>query len=143
MQDKQITFRNTISQIKPSSLGRGWTATLFREVPGYGFYFSTYYQYKSIFHQDMTKSKWLYFFHSWYGGGLAGLVPWIFIYPSDVIKTKMQSEDIGFREAARKIYEESKSIRPFYRGYTTGLFRGFTFHGFVFLGYEIARSLIY
>ncbi len=116
-----------------SALGRGWTATLFREVPGYGFYFGTYKFCKSFFGENYNLPL------AWFTGGLSGFVPWIFIYPADTIKTTMQDKNMGFIESAKHIRATGGG---FYKGYSVGLLRAFFLHSFVILGYEIASGFI-
>ena len=123
--------------------GRGWTATLFREVPGYGFYFATltYCQNRwpctcntnsAMFYKNLSKQ--------WLIGGLTGLVPWIFIYPSDVVKTTMQENNWGIVRSTKHIYRKG-GIPYFYKGYYIGLARAFFMHSFVILGYHLADQL--
>lgn len=126
----------------PVSLGRGWTATLIREVPGYGFYFSSYYYFKrhvlGLSMNEPIRNP----VHALLSGGVAGAIPWVFIYPSDVIKTTMQAKNIGIVAAVRDIYNRSANpVKTFYKGYTTGLLRAFMIHSFVFLGYECLSGL--
>ena len=120
--------------------GRGWTATLCREVPGYGFYFATltYCQKKwpcnpdttsTVFYQNLAKQ--------WFIGGVTGLVPWIFIYPSDIVKTTMQHRNWPLVKSSKHIYREG-GLRAFYKGYYVGLVRAFFLHSFVILGYHLA-----
>ena len=115
-----------------SALGRGWTATLYREVPGYGFYFATYKYCKNLFGSNYNLAT------AWLVGGVTGFVPWIFIYPSDVIKTKMQNENAKFLDSYKKIRATS-GFKGFYKGYIAGLSRAFFIHSFVILGYELAN----
>jgi hypothetical protein len=121
---KQIIKKNGIS-----NLYRGWSATFFREVPGYGIYFTTY---------ELCKNNTSNFkpYHSFIFGALSGLNAWLFIYPPDSIKTIMQNENINFIQAANKIYD-NYGIKGFYRGLSLGLFRAIPLHAGVFFGYEL------
>jgi hypothetical protein len=107
---------------------RGWSATLFREVPGYGIYFLTYEYLKN-------NTKEIKPYHSFIYGGLSGLAAWLIIYPSDPPKTLMQNENIGLKKALSKIYNKD-GIKGFYKGFGLGLFRSIPLHAGVFLGYE-------
>ena len=107
----------------------GLSATLLREVPGYAIYFTTY-----EFCKRHTTTK-VTPFHIALYGGLSGAMAWSTIYPSDTIKTAMQSRNYSFFEACRNIYRV-EGIRGFYRGYSFGLLRAVPLHMGVFLGYE-------
>ena len=122
--------------------GRGWTATLFREVPGYGFYFSTLTYCQKIWPCSAERTDMFYqnLAKQWFIGGLTGLVPWIFIYPSDIVKTTMQAENWPLRRSARYIYQNG-GLPAFYRGYYVGLARAFFMHSFVILGYHFANLM--
>lgn len=117
-----------------ASLYKGWSATLFREVPGYGIYFTTY---------EFCKNKYqsIQPYHTMLFGGLSGFNAWLFIYPSDPVKTLMQNENIGLKESVLKIYSKY-GIRGFYKGFGLGLFRSVPLHAGVFLGYETFMRLV-
>ena len=116
----------------PKYLYRGWTSTLIREVPGYGIYFSLY----EILKQNTTNFKWYY---SLLYGGISGASAWAFIYPSDVIKTRMQKQNNieTLHTCIIKLYKEGKGINIFYKGFTMALLRAFILHSGVFTGYEL------
>lgn len=119
------------------SLYRGWTATLFREVPGYGIYFTSYESYKRC-----TGRNSLCIYESFVLGSLCGISAWLFIYPSDPIKTRMQYYNIGFRQATKDIWMKS-GVRGFYSGFVWGLLRAGILHGGVFVGYEQSKNYLY
>ena len=131
---KNVSFWSMLKNENFLTFYRGWTATLFREVPGYGIYFSTYEYLKK-------QTKEIKPYHSFVYGGLSGLAAWLFIYPSDPPKTLMQNENIGLFQAIGKIYN-ANGIRGFYKGFGIGLFRSIPLHGGVFLGYETCLKLI-
>lgn len=116
------------------SIYRGWSATLFREVPGYGLYFWAYEQSKQRMGTPTP-------FKSFVTGSISGVTAWIIIYPSDPVKTIMQDQNVGARVAVKKIWNQY-GIRGFYRGYVWGLARAAILHGGVFLGYESALRVL-
>lgn len=89
-------------------LSRGLGLTVLREVPAFGAYFfayETFYKYGNVYAPDwpalvtMVKSRLLIkkaqpvgIFQ--FAGGMAGVNCWIFSYPTDVIKTRMQADGI-------------------------------------------------
>lgn len=128
----QIANQSTLASFKEmtlKSLYRGWTPTLFREVPGYGIYFSVYEQFKSP-HTNPIRSFGI--------GAACGASAWLMIYPSDPIKTLMQKDNVGIVHSIRKIYS-TYGIRGFYRGFTFGIIRAALLHGGVFFGYETSK----
>ena len=131
-QDKKIITRSILT---PSQLYKGWTATLVREVPGYGIYFMTYDTLKtSNILQDNYLRTPLF-------GAISGIMAWIFIYPSDPIKTKMQSNSEKFLEATNNIYK-TYGIKGFYRGFSLAIIRAGILHAGVFMGYECVMKLL-
>lgn len=112
----------------------GWTATLFREVPGYGIYFTSYEYLKNTFGMP-------YFYTPMIYGSVCGIMAWLFIYPADPIKTKMQNNSIGFKNALQIILK-ADGIMGLYRGMSLALFRAVPLHGGVFMGYELCNKYI-
>jgi hypothetical protein len=110
------------------SFGRGWSATWFREVPGYMIYFTAY-----DWLNPQIEFKPLV-------GAFTGSSAWLFIYPSDPIKTVMQSKNIGFSAACNQIYIKN-GFRGFYRGFMWGLARSSIFHAGVIGGYEHIKKI--
>ena len=137
---KRNTFNILLQVVKTDgflSLYRGWTAMLFREVPGYGIYFSTY----DLVKQHLSNHNNLKPWQAFLTGSLAGVSAWIFIMPSDPIKTIMQRDNVGGIHAINMIWKES-GIKGFYRGYKACLIRAGILHGGVFMGYETAKSFL-
>lgn len=67
--------------ITPKFLFQGWSATLYREMPGFAIYFSTY--------NALKKAKGgseISLIYSFTYGAIAGSTSWLFIYPQDRIK---------------------------------------------------------
>lgn len=120
-------FRNGIG-----GFYRGWKATLFREVPGYGLYFLCY---------ENVKKENDNLFRTFLNGSLSGMFAWAFIYPTDYVKTTVQNENTGYKNIIRKIWREN-GIKGFYRGANLALLRCIPLHGGVFVGYEIMKELI-
>lgn len=126
---------NSIKSVKLNTLYNGWTATLFREVPGFGIYFNMY--------NFLNKNEYLdnkYLFTSFINGSISGATAWLFIYPSDPIKTIMQNNNINLKKAVNHIYS-NYGVNGFYRGFGLGLFRAIPLHGGVFFGYEMFNRL--
>jgi solute carrier family 25 carnitine/acylcarnitine transporter 20/29 len=124
---------------------RGLAPLLCRDVPGYGFYFLSYYY-----------SKW-YYLKTFPGkvsetvelqaialaGSVAGLAGWAFTYPFDVLKTRIQSDFkrekyLSLADCLRKsLAESNNSLLTFYQGLTTTLVRSVPVNIALFCGYEL------
>ena len=101
---------------------------LFDETPGFGIYFTVYNHLNNNYNKDSSLLKNFIF------GSLSGLSAWIFIYPSDIVKTNMQ-------HIIRTIYNMG-GLLNFYKGFSLAIMRAMPLHGGVFLGYELSKKLI-
>ena len=137
MQNKEPLTRKLFM---PSSLYKGFNITLFRETPGFGIYFTTYNKLTQKFNQEK------YLFKSFIFGSFSGLTSWIFIYPSDLIKTKYQSikscSGMSICQVIKNIYRTNGFI-GFYRGFSYAIMRALPLHGGVFLGYEYSKKMFF
>ena len=129
----------TKSLFMPKSLYKGFSITLFRETPGFGIYFTTYNNLTKRFNQEKTLSK------SFLFGAMSGLSAWIFIYPSDLIKTRYQAikennPSNSITRVIKNIYKTDGAI-GFYRGFGLAIMRALPLHGGVFLGYEYSKKI--
>jgi solute carrier family 25 carnitine/acylcarnitine transporter 20/29 len=142
----KITSLNQLKQIiKPSNLYKGFTPTIFRETPGFGIYFSTY----NYLSQNYNSSK--NYYKTFLFGSLSGLSAWIFIYPSDLIKTKYQAENNNksLPYTITNIWNQNnstnkltKGMNNFYRGFSLAIMRAMPLHGGVFFGYEVSKKYL-
>ena len=122
------------------SLYRGFIPTLCRETPGFGIYFTTY-QYLSRYNKEQNSFKYFLF------GSLSGFMAWLFIYPSDFIKTRIQStKHISIGSVIKDIWNEQNPTQNkrigfcnFYKGFSLAMLRALPLHGGVFLGYELSK----
>ena len=128
--------------LKPTSLYKGFSITLFRETPGFGIYFTTYNYLSDRYNKEKNLIKTFYF------GSLSGLNSWIFIYPSDLIKTRYQSvckitnpSDATIFNVIKTIYKQNSFI-GFYKGFSLAIMRALPLHGGVFLGYEFSKKYL-
>ena len=130
----KILYQNNtkITKLSLRNLYRGWTATLFREVPGYSIYFMTY--------NKITNLYGLNPYSIFLGGGLSGLNAWVCIYPADYIKTRMQYYQTSFRQTTINIIK-NEGIKGMYKGCGLALLRAFILHCGVFTGYEFIKNI--
>lgn len=129
-------YKNSIDCIKKiykhengiRGLYRGLHATLWREIPSFGVYFSTYYYLcditGAIHNGDIKIGRLLLC------GGIAGITSWVSTYPFDVIKTKQQADGAGrylyngIIDCSVKSYKQ-EGLVAFFRGFNVTLLRAF------------------
>ena len=110
---------------------QGLGATLLRNTPNYGMYFGVYEYLKYRFTPKGGVPSDLAVWQLFVASGAAGLSFWAFTYPTDVIKSSMQSDAIrradrrfaNMADCARRLWTEEGGWRRFYRGYTPCLMR--------------------
>ncbi|CAG7720959.1 unnamed protein product, partial [Allacma fusca] len=100
---------------------KGWGITLGREIPGFGFYFSTY-EALTRGGREITTPEMLM------AGGMAGVASWIACFPMDVVKTRLQSDTqgkyMGTIDCIRKTMA-TEGYRAFFRGLNSTVIRAF------------------
>jgi hypothetical protein len=120
------------------NLFKGLSATFTREGPGFMFYFVTY----DLIKQKVYKGKYTTF-GSFCAGGISGAVAWCFIYPQDMVKTKIQSQ-IGIGKSAtqiiKDIYNEG-GLLGFYKKFHWALFRAVPLHAGTFATMEYLKKI--
>jgi solute carrier family 25 carnitine/acylcarnitine transporter 20/29 len=137
----KIHLQNKQSTIPWTRLYKGFIPTFFRETPGFGIYFTAY-SYLSRYNTEHHYGKHFVF------GALSGAVAWVFIYPSDLIKTRLQASQnstIPFIMKQIWTYDNTahrvtKGVANFYKGFHYAMMRALPLHGGVFLGYELSKS---
>ena len=147
-QNQELKLQNleTIKKVfTRKNLYKGFTPTIFRETPGFGIYFSTYNFLTDNYNKSSNMGK------TFACGALSGLCAWLFIYPSDLIKTNYQSNhhDLSLADTIKKIWRTNNSsnnkaqgIKNFYKGFNLAILRAMPLHGGVFLGYELSKKYL-
>lgn len=136
--------KEKLTNIKFNTLYRGFIPTVMRETPGFGIYFTTYNYLTTNYNKEMQMYKTFAF------GSLSGLNAWLFIYPSDLVKTKIQASDhiISIKDTIKNIYGENNlnnklfGLKNFYKGFSLAVMRAMPLHGGVFLGYELSKQYL-
>lgn len=120
--DFQISPKMTLRDIKYNTLFKGFQATLMRESLSTGIYFSSYHYCKDAEYFSGSTNV-------LFSGGIAGMMSWLFTYPIDVVKTRIQSgEGVTFSQA----YNQGM----LYRGLGICLARSFVVNSLGFFIYE-------
>jgi solute carrier family 25 carnitine/acylcarnitine transporter 20/29 len=132
-------------------LFQGVAATSLRDTPACGIYFGFYELIKDMHAKrhgsDPHKSPaWVV----WVAAGTAGFLYWFLTYPTDVIKSSMQSDESDrsrrrFRsipDCARKLYIEDGGWRRFFRGFTPCLMRAIPANITMLYVVEVSRHFL-
>lgn len=127
--------KTPLSSLKISNIYKGFIPTVCRETPGFGIYFTAY----NYMNNNYNKSK--SYFNNFIFGGLSGLFAWIFIYPSDLVKTIKQdvTNTKSLQQIILDIYNKN-GLKGFYKGFHFAAARAVPLHSGVFLGYEISKQ---
>ena len=115
----KIQLQNRNNSPLCQDLFKGLSLTVLRESFAFSLYFSSYNLYKDKL-PDNSSSIML-------SGGFAGMTSWVFTYPVDVIKTRVQNG---------MTYKQSIIMKQFYKGITICLIRSFLVNSVSFFIYE-------
>jgi solute carrier family 25 (mitochondrial carnitine/acylcarnitine transporter), member 20/29 len=126
-----LQTNQNIRKIKINTIYSGWLSTVLRESPGYAIYFKTYELLKK---ENDTK------INTFINGSLSGMSAWLFIYPSDRVKTLVQNKNANYSNIMKEIYFK-EGVLGYYRGFSLALLRCIPLHGGVFVGYEFVKNL--
>lgn len=129
---------------------QGVTATCLRNTPACAIYFGFY----ELLKDSLTPSggsvnnlpAWAVFVSA----GTAGFLYWFLTYPTDVIKSSMQSDDsnktqrkfTGIVDCARKLYVTEGGWKRFFRGFTPCLMRAIPANAVMLYVVEKSRTLL-
>lgn len=124
----------------------GMIPTLLREVPGYFFFFGGYEGTKTLFETYDTNKIVPTPVRTILAGGVGGVALWTAIYPTDVIKSRMQvyssgGSKVNFAETCSLIFKE-EGVRSFYKGIGPTLLRAFPACAALFLAYEKSKKMM-
>ena len=134
---RQTNEKFVLRDLNPRFLYRGLSSTFTREMPGFAIYFSVYEEMKEYFGQNMRLNT----FHHFVFGGISGSISWLFIYPQDLVKTRVQAskKDITPRQVIKSVFKEH-GIRGFFRGFHLALMRAVPLHAGTFAMVEYLKS---
>jgi solute carrier family 25 carnitine/acylcarnitine transporter 20/29 len=122
---------------------RGFGITLLRDAPALGFYFGTYEYMREKLHPGCRETCEENMSTVFIAGGFAGMASWLFNYPTDVIKTRLQAQTSssmkykGILDCTLKIIKEEGSI-VLWRGLGATLVRAFVMNSAIFPVYQVA-----
>ena len=130
------------------SLYKGMGATLVRDLPAFGVYFGLYYSLMKYLTPEGKTAEDISPLQIMFAGGLTGVASWVYSYPSDVIKSKVQAEGfapngryMGYLHCIRtSIREEGYLV--FTRGITVCLSRAFPVNAATFAAVEASLGIL-
>jgi solute carrier family 25 carnitine/acylcarnitine transporter 20/29 len=124
---------------------RGFGISVLRDAPAHAFYFGTYEYLREKLHPGCRENCEESVSTMFIAGGLVGISSWIFNYPTDVIKTRLQAQTSssmkykGILDCTLKIIKEEGSI-VLWRGLGATIARAFVMSSAIFPVYQIALS---
>lgn len=142
------TWAATKHLIKTQGMKRGpfygVMITQYREVPQFMVYYPIYEFCVRLLAPGKKKSE-MSTMVTWLSGASAGVGCWLLNYPTDVVKTRMQSAEPGiyssFIQCARVTYAEG-GWRIFFRGLVPTCIRAVFLHSGIFVMYEQVYSAL-
>ena len=142
--EKKQTFGDIFKKNDMSKLYNGFSATCFRTVPYYLFFFPIYTRTIDLISSITKKPKSkLNILDYSIAGGLSGACTWSIVYPMDVIKCNQQlnREKVSITSMAKILYA-NKGFRGFYSGFTPTILRSFPANAGLICGVEATNSFL-
>lgn len=143
---KDVIKHTLRSELGTRGLFKGLVPTIAREVAGNAAMFGVYEALKQYMAGDRDISS-LGSGSLIVAGGVSGALSWIFIYPTDVVKSVVQIDDYrnpkfsGSIDVFRKI-RAAEGIRGLYKGFGPAILRSIPSNAACFLAYEVTRSYL-
>ncbi|XP_023210240.1 mitochondrial ornithine transporter 1-like isoform X2 [Centruroides sculpturatus] len=125
-------------------LFRGLTSTIFREMPGYFFFFGGYEICKTLITPKGKSKEELGPLEICFCGGIGGIALWVSIFPADVVKSRIQIE--GLREPMLSVMTriiKNEGFRTLYKGLGPTILRTFPSTGALFVSYEYTKKFLH
>ncbi|KAK2184765.1 hypothetical protein NP493_253g00002 [Ridgeia piscesae] len=128
-------------------LFRGLVPTFAREVPGYFFFFGGYEISRALLTPPGKSKDDLGPIQTMVCGGLGGVSLWLAIFPTDVIKSRVQVQvnsnkpRLSFIPMVLAIMRE-EGVRALYKGLGPTILRTFPATGGLFLAYETTKKVL-
>ena len=151
LQQDSSLYANTIDCFKKyyrtlglRALFQGQCATLIRDMPALGSYFSSYH----FCNDEMKKHVESEVITSFISGAIAGAVSWCVVYPMDVVKSTIQSLPLTVNKSELKVWYVLRNIynkygwKQLYRGMGISILRSLPVNAVVFPVYEATRKLL-
>lgn len=126
---------------------QGYSATLFREAPAYAVYFGVYESLMAKSEKKYNKRNNIPLLNVMSYGAISGVLLWLATFPNDVIKSRMQADDINNRRYPSimktiNIINAEAGLMGFFKGLTPCLMRAPPINAATFLTFEIVQKLL-
>ncbi|XP_030056281.1 mitochondrial ornithine transporter 1 [Microcaecilia unicolor] len=130
----------------PLGFYQGLSSTLFREMPGYFFFFGGYELSRSLFASGGKSKEELGPIPLMISGGFGGVALWLAVYPVDCVKSRIQvlsaaGKQAGFMRTLVCLVK-NEGLAALYSGLTPTMIRAFPANGALFVAYEYSRKLM-
>lgn len=126
------------------SIYKGTAATLLRDLPASGMYFTVYEFAKDQLTPAGSKKSDLSPLRLLFAGGVAGMANWAVAIPPDVLKSRLQTAPEGkYPKGIRSVFKElmaNEGILALYKGVSPVMLRAFPANAACFYGYEVAMK---
>jgi solute carrier family 25 carnitine/acylcarnitine transporter 20/29 len=129
------TYKTPIDVIKSFPVRElykvGFGATMCREAMFGLSYFPLFQTSKRLFQKTSIENSFISIALS---GGFTGCASWSFVYPFDVVKSKIQSDVSGKYKSVSNVVKshyKREGVRGFYKGWTAAVYRAFPTHATV------------
>lgn len=138
-------FKKIYSRYGLQGIYYGTGVTIARELVGYGVYFAAYAEMMKV----LNPSGGMNFIASFLSGGFAGICFWVFSFPLDVAKTRVQSQSFenpiykGVFDAYGIIQRSEKGIGKWFPGFTVCLMRAIPANGATFAAFELSSKALH
>ena len=127
-------------------INKGLVPTFIRETPGFGVYFASYEELCRIMSPKFQESGEKAALTVITAGGMAGIISWVFNYPVDVVKSRIQADIIGkysgMIDCTIKSYQ-AEGWRVFVRGINSTVVRAFPTNAATFGAVALFSRLVF
>lgn len=147
-QGNWITLKDIYKTRGITGCYQGFGVTAFRDSPAFAVYFAAYtFQMNQCAQRRGINRDELSSVFPFFCGGIAGMISWIFNYPVDLVKTRVQMDGA---DGAERVYRSSwdcfmkawreGGVRLLYRGLAPCLVRAFANSAFIFVAVENSKK---
>lgn len=122
---------------------RGMTSTLMREMPGYFFFFGGYEATRELLRAEGQSKEEIGLLGTMAAGSVGGLVLWTVIFPADVIKSRIQVNNLtqSMLEVGTEIVRKEGPL-ALYNGLKPTLIRTIPATAVLFVVYEYSKKFM-
>ncbi|XP_014615471.1 PREDICTED: mitochondrial ornithine transporter 1 [Polistes canadensis] len=136
--------RNILREQGIRGLFTGLTSTIAREMPGYFFFFGGYEVTRELLAKSNQKRDDIGWQKTMIAGAVGGTVLWLVIFPADVVKSRIQVQNLKTPAlVVTKDIIKKEGIGALYNGLTPTLIRTVPATATLFITYEYSKKLMH